>query len=167
MKNMSRFEFRRKGYIEIEELKELGLIPPSERLVKGPVAILECPEEIPCNICIAFCPTKAIKMERIIDLPRIEWDKCTGCGMCVAVCPGLAGFVVDLSKPDADYVTLPYELLPPPRKGDRVILLNRRGERVGEGEVVRVWERNKTFIVTVKTPKGLGMEVRSIWIERK
>jgi len=43
VKNMSRFEFRRKGYIEIEELKELGLIPPSERLVKGPVANIGVP----------------------------------------------------------------------------------------------------------------------------
>jgi Fe-S-cluster-containing hydrogenase component 2 len=163
---MASYKFRERGYIELEELKELGLLPPSERLKRGPVAVLECPEEIPCNICVPFCPVKAIKMERIVDLPRVDWDRCTGCGMCVAVCPGLAAFVVDLSKEDADYVTLPYELLPTPMSGDKAILLNRRGERVGLGEVVRVWERNKTYVVTVRVPKGLGLEVRAIWIVR-
>ena len=165
--SMSGTDYRRRGYIEIEELKKLGLIPPKDRLEKGPVAVLECPEQIPCNICVPFCPTKAIQMERIIDIPRVDWNKCTGCGVCVAVCPGLAAFVVDLSKPEADYVTLPYEFHPVPVKGDNVVLLSRRGERIGAGEVIRVWERNKTYVVTVKVPKGFGMEVRGIWVERR
>jgi len=159
-------KFRETGVIGLGELEKLGLLPPRERLARGPVAILECPEEIPCNICVPFCPTKAIQMDTIIALPRVQWDKCTGCGVCVAVCPGLAAFVVDLSKPDADYVTVPHEFLPAPRVGDRVVLMNRRGEVVGEGEVVRVWERNKTYVVTVKAPKGLGLEVRAIWVKR-
>ena len=163
---MERPRFRETGVVELEDLERLGLLPPRERLLKGPVAILECPEEIPCNICVPFCPVKAIQMESIIALPRVLWDKCTGCGVCVAVCPGLAAFVVDLSKPEADYVTLPHEFLPAPRVGDRVDLLNRKGEIVGEGEVVRVWERNKTYVVTVKVPKGLGLEVRAIWVKK-
>lgn len=163
---VERSKFRETGVIELEELEKLGLVPPRERLLRGPVAILECPEEIPCNICVPFCPVKAIQMESIIALPRVIWDKCTGCGVCVAVCPGLAAFVVDISKPDADYVTVPHEFLPVPRTGDRVVLLNRRGEVIGEGEVVRVWERNKTYVVTVKVPKGLGLEVRAIWVKK-
>lgn len=163
---MEKPKFRETGVIGLGELEKLGLLPPRERLARGPVAILECPEEIPCNICVPFCPTKAIQMDTIIALPRVQWDKCTGCGVCVAVCPGLAAFVVDLSKPDADYVTVPHEFLPAPRVGDRVVLMNRRGEVVGEGEVVRVWERNKTYVVTVKAPKGLGLEVRAIWVKR-
>jgi Fe-S-cluster-containing hydrogenase component 2 len=159
-------KFRETGVIELAELEKLGLLPPRERLARGPVAILECPEEIPCNICVPFCPTKAIQMDTIIALPRVQWDKCTGCGVCVAVCPGLAAFVVDLSKPDADYVTVPHEFLPAPRVGERVVLMNRRGEVVGEGEVVRVWERNKTYVATVKAPKGLGLEVRAIWVKK-
>lgn len=161
------YKFRETGIIEIDELNTLGLLPPSERFKKGPVAILECPENIPCNICVPFCPTKAISMTGINDLPRVEWNKCTGCGICVAVCPGLAGFVVDLSKKDSDYVTLPHELLPKPKRGDQVILLNRAGEKVGVGIVERVWERNKTNVVTVRVPKGLGMEVRAIWLEKR
>lgn len=163
---MGKLRFRETGVIELSELEQLGLLPPRERLEKGPVAVLECPEEIPCNICVPYCPTKAISMDSIIALPRVDWNKCTGCGVCVAVCPGLAAFVVDLSKKEADYVTLPHEMLPVPRVGDKVELLNRYGEPVGVGTVVRVWERNKTYVVTVQVPKGLGMEVRAIWVKK-
>lgn len=162
---MGKYKFRETGLIEQDELEKLGLIPPLDRFKKGPVALLECPEEIPCNICVPYCPVKAIEMDRIIDIPRVNWDKCTGCGMCVAVCPGLAAFVVDLSKEDCDYVTIPHELIPVPQLGDEVFLLNKKGERVGRGVIVRVWERNKTWIVTVRVPKGLGMEVRAVWKE--
>jgi Fe-S-cluster-containing hydrogenase component 2 len=163
---LERYKFRETGIVELEELEKLGLMPPRERLLKGPVAILECPEEIPCNICVPFCPVKAIQMESIVALPRVSWDKCTGCGVCVAICPGLAAFVVDLSKPEADYVIVPHEFLPAPKPGDKVTLLSRRGEIVGEGVVVRVWERNKTYVVAVRVPKGLGLEVRAIWVKR-
>lgn len=160
-------DFRKTGVVAVDELRGLGLLPPEDRLEKGPVAILECPEMIPCNICVPHCPTGAIKMERLIDLPRVDWSKCIGCGACVAVCSGLAAFVVDLSKSDADYVTVPHEFLPAPKVGDEVILLSRTGEKVGRGTVTRVWERNKTRVVTVKVPKGLGMGVRAIWVERQ
>ena len=158
--------YRVTGVISVEELRELGLVPPEDRLRKGPVAILECPEMIPCNICVSACPAGAIRMDRIIDLPRVDWDKCVGCGTCVALCPGLAAFVVDLSKPDRDYVTLPHEFLPRPREGDEVTLLGRDGRKLGKGRVVRVREVNKTLVVTVEVPKGLGMEVRGVWVEK-
>jgi Pyruvate/2-oxoacid:ferredoxin oxidoreductase delta subunit len=160
------FRFRETGVVELEELGRLGLLPPEWRLKKGPVVVLECPEKIPCNICVPYCPTKAIEMESLIELPKVNWERCTGCGVCVAICPGLAAFVVDLSKEDADYVTVPHEFLPVPRVGEEVVLLSRRGERVGRGVVTRVWERNRTYVVTVRVPKGLGMEVRAIWVER-
>lgn len=160
------FKFRETGVVDLIELEKLGLLPPPERLRKGPVAILECPEEIPCNICVPYCPTRAISMEGVTGLPRVYWDRCTGCGVCVAVCPGLAAFVVDLSKEDADYVTVPHEMLPVPAKGEEVVLLDRWGKRIGKGTVIRVWERNKTYVVSVKAPKGLGMEVRAIWVKR-
>ena len=163
---MGKYKFRETGVVELRELEDLDLLPPRERLLKGPVAVLECPEEIPCNICVPFCPTKAIQMENITALPRVLWDKCTGCSVCVAICPGLAAFVVDLSKQDADYVTIPHELLPTPKVGDRVTLLSRKGEVLGEGVIVRIWERNKTYVVTVKVPKGLGLEVRAIWVKK-
>ncbi len=158
--------YRKTGIITVDELRNLGLLPPEERLRKGPVAILECPELIPCNICVVACPSGAIRMDRIIDLPKVDWDKCTGCGMCVAICPGLAAFVVDLSKPDKAYVTVPHEFLPAPKVGDEVWLLGRDGRRLGKGKVVRAWEKNRTWVVTVEVPRELAMEVRAIWVEK-
>ncbi len=160
-------EYKKTGIISIDELRRLGLLPPEERLRKGPVAIAECPEEIPCNICVDACPFNAISMETINGLPKINWDKCIGCGVCVSKCPGLAIFVVDLSKPDKAYVTLPHEFLPAPRKNDEVILLGRDGRSLGKGRVVKVWEYNKTWVITVEVPKEHAMEVRGIWVEKK
>ena len=159
-------EYKKTGVITIEELRQMGLIPPEERLRKGPVAIAECPEEIPCNICVDACPLKAISMETINGIPKIDWNKCIGCGVCVSKCPGLAIFVVDLSKPDKAYVTLPHEFLPAPKESEEVVLLSRYGERVGKGKVVKVWEYNRTWVVTVEVPKELAMEVRAIWVEK-
>lgn len=158
--------YKRTGIISLEELKQKGLLPPDERLGKGPVAIAECPEEIPCNICVDACPFNAISMKSINDIPKIDWNKCIGCGVCVAKCPGLAIFVVDLSKPSKALITLPHEFLPAPRKNEEVVLLGRDGSRLGRGRVIKVWEHNKTWIVTVEVPKELAMEVRAIWVEK-
>ncbi|MCD6488388.1 MAG: 4Fe-4S binding protein [Desulfurococcales archaeon] len=158
--------FRETGVIKVGELERLGLMPSRERLKKGPVVIAECPEEIPCNICVDACPFKAISMDKIYGIPRIDWDKCIGCGVCVAYCPGLALFVVDLSKyGDKAYVTLPHEFYPPPRKNMTVKLLSRDGRVLGAGRVVKVWSYNNTWVVTVEVPKEYAMEVRGIWVE--
>jgi len=159
--------YKEKGYITPEELEKLGLLPPRERLEKGPVVIAECPEEIPCNICVHVCPFKAIRMDKIYEIPRIDWDKCIGCGVCVPQCPGQALFVVDLSKPGQALITLPYEFLPRPEKGMWVTLLNRRGEPVGEGVIVKAWQHDRTWAVTVSVPKDKWLEVRAIWIPEK
>jgi len=146
----------------VEELRELGLLPPEERLRRGPVAVTECVEEIPCNVCATACSSGAIRVEGMRGRPRVDWDRCTGCGVCVGVCPGQAMFVVGFAG-DEGRVTLPYEFLPKLRAGDKVWLLSRRGERVGLGEVERVFEVNKTQVVTVKVPKQLVWEVRAVW----
>lgn len=158
--------WKRTGYIKPEELEDLGLLPSKARFSKGPVAILECPEEIPCNICVSACPYGAISKEKIYSKPRLNEDKCIGCGVCVAKCPGLAIFVVDLSKGEKAYVTLPHELLPAPVKGERVILLSRDGREVGEGVVVKAWNYDGTWVATVETPRELAMDVRAIKAKR-
>ncbi len=143
------------------ELKDLNL-PSEERLKKGPVAVFECVENIPCNPCVDACPFKAVSMEKITDAPKIDYEKCTGCGTCVSVCPGLAIFVVDLSKEKA-LITIPYEFLPIPEKGDTVKALNRRGEIVGDAKIIGVKKNeNKTNTVTIEVKKELGMIVRNI-----
>ncbi|ACL10534.1 4Fe-4S binding protein [Desulfurococcus amylolyticus] len=157
---------KRTGIITKEELVEKKLLPSMERLSNGPIAILECPEEIPCNICVSACPFNAISKSRIYEVPRLNPDKCIGCGVCVGKCPGLAIFVVDLSKPGKAYVTLPYEMLPSPSKGARVELLDREGRVIGEGTVVKAWVYEKTWVVTVEVPGDLWFDVRAVRIVR-
>ncbi|HOG01284.1 MAG TPA: 4Fe-4S binding protein, partial [Clostridia bacterium] len=40
---------------------------------------------IACRRCEKECPEGAIRMEN--ELAVIDYDKCTGCGRCVEVCP--------------------------------------------------------------------------------
>ncbi|MBN1622636.1 MAG: RnfABCDGE type electron transport complex subunit B [Endomicrobiales bacterium] len=37
--------------------------------------------------CAKACPFGAIIQEKPGDVPKIDWNKCTGCGICVSVCP--------------------------------------------------------------------------------
>ena len=154
------------GYLTLEELKEKIKLPSEERLQsKHPVAVPECPQRIPCTPCKEICPVNAIKMDNPNDPPEVNYDKCIGCSLCVQICPGLAFFMVQY-RDDKARVTMPHELLPIPKRGDEVILLNRKGEKVGKGKVVLVIPREKsvgdTPVVTVEMSKELAWKVRAI-----
>lgn len=140
-----------------------AITPDKERLKEGPVAIIECFRKIPCDPCYYSCPFEAIaEFKDINDKPKLNYETCTGCGNCIASCPGLAIFVVDYNK---NTLSLPYEFLPVPQKGDLVWGLNRRGKRVTKAEVIRVTDpakNDKTAVVTIKLPKEYLMEVRNI-----
>ncbi len=159
--------FKETGVLSKEDISKHSLLPSIERLEKGPVAIIECPEEIPCNICVDACPFHAISMDKIYTIPQLDFNKCIGCGVCVPQCPGLAIFVVDLSKPGKALITMPYEFLPKPVKGMNVKLLDREGRVVGEGTIVKAWQYQRTWAVTVEVPRDKWWEVRAIWIPRK
>ena len=77
-------------------------------------------------------------MESINDLPKLDFNKCTGCKRCVGICPGLAIFVVKI-KEDKALITLPYEFLPAPKVGDIVTALDREGKSRGDAKVVKVF----------------------------
>ena len=153
---------RRNGVLSGEQLESLK--PGDERLSRGPVAIVECIENIPCNPCVTACPKGAITIEGDLNnTPRVDSDRCDGCGICVSACPGLAIFVVDASGDDSARVSLPFEFLPLPEVGDRVATLDRSGGTVGEGTVVRVLNSkalDRTPIVTIEIPVSDAMNVR-------
>ncbi len=104
-----------RGYYRTAELKQLEALPPEDRVKKGRVAIIECIEEIPCNPCAYICRVDAIRKEALCKPPIVDWEKCTGCTICVSACPGLAIFCQRIADGKGT-VTLPYELLPLPTR---------------------------------------------------
>lgn len=145
-----------------------AITPPADlwKGKKGGLVIVECPQRIPCNPCNTSCPVGAIvEFKDINDVPEIEYAKCTGCALCVAKCPGLACFVVDLTFGDGvALMKLPYEMLPVPVKGERVHCLGRAGEVVCEGRIESVTEpfNDRTRVVHVSIPADKVNEVRAI-----
>ena len=148
--------------------EDLKTVTPSEaRLKKGPVAIIECFQEIPCNPCTEACKQGTIQpMEDINNLPKLDFDKCNGCGSCLSRCPGLAIFIVDASYSETEaIVRIPFEYVPVPQAGEKVVGLNRNGEELGTFEVNKVQaggQKNKTYTVWLVVPKDLAMDVRGI-----
>jgi Fe-S-cluster-containing hydrogenase component 2 len=141
-------------------------MPSAKRLAKGPVVVIECTEEIPCNPCEAMCEKGAITVGKpITNLPVFDGKKCGGCGLCLAPCPGQAIFLVDITQKEDELVSFPFEFLPLPSIGDRVIGLDREGRSVTEAVVERVSKvkrNDRTPIVTLRVPDGLAMMVRSM-----
>lgn len=149
------------GILALDDFRK----PTRERLQKGRVAIIECVQHIPCNPCVDICAQQAIKIEgNITNLPVVDFEKCNGCTLCVANCPGLAIFTVTESvTEDTAEIGIPYEFLPLPEKGELVDGLDRQGKVVCEGRVRQV--RNpkafdRTPIVFLSVPKEFSMIVR-------
>lgn len=153
-------EYERTGVLSLEDLN----LPNEKHLEKG-VAIAECVQEIPCNPCVDACPVGAISMKDINAPPLVDYDKCTGCGRCIAICPGLAIFVVKV-KDDKALISLPYEFLPLPEINDKVKALDREGRFVDYATVKRVLKKEKTYVITIETKKEYAMIVRNIRVEK-
>ncbi len=139
---------------------------------KNGLVVIECPQRIPCNPCASSCPTGAIiPFDDINDTPRIDYEKCIGCAKCVAICPGLACFVIDLTAGGEGkaVIKLPHEMLPRPEKGEAVSCLNRQGEAVAGGTVVAVTEplKDRTVVVHVEVPRALMRDIRAVKVVKK
>jgi len=146
------------------------VIPDKKRLAKGPVVIIECFQKIPCDPCAISCKLGAIKpFKDINDLPQVDFNKCTGCGICISSCPGLAIFVIDKNySEEKSLIKLPHEMLPLPEKGEDVYVLDRAGAILGKAKVARVLKiKNKTNIISLEVSKSMAMKVRSIKVEDK
>ena len=158
---------RSDGILTLDEVKGCPGWPGDEIIEKRRVVIAECVEDIPCNPCEIGCKQGAIKVGTpITNLPVVDGRKCDGCGLCIAICPGLAVFVVEKNYTEKlSAISLPYELLPVPRKGDIVRGLDRGGSYVCDAEVIKVMQSKKfdrTVIVTVTVGKVFVNEVRGI-----
>lgn len=142
-----------------------GVFPSLERLQQGPVAIFECYQNIPCNPCFTACKLGAIEpFADINDMPKLLEEKCSGCGLCLAKCPGLAISILDYTYSETEaLIKIPYEFIPLPEENESVIALNRSGEPVCDARVVKVLNPknfDKTPMVSLAFPKAYIKEVR-------
>ena len=149
-----------------------SVFPTEERLEKGPVVIVECFREIPCNPCYTACNQNAIReFLDINDLPDVDHDACNGCGLCISKCPGLAIRVLDMTwSEDHAMLRIPYEFLPLPEKGDRVKGLDREGRVITEVEVHKVQNskaQDKTPVIWLKVDKQYAKELIHIRTEEE
>lgn len=155
------------GVPSMAELLSCPGRPGEERMKRGPVAVIECVQEIPCNPCQAACPKKAITVgENITNCPRLDEQLCVGCGICISKCPGLAIFVVDRSLANGRAsVEFPFEYAGLPAEGDVVDAVDRYGRAVCKGTVLRVNNppaNNHTAVVKLEIPDEYADVVRSM-----
>ncbi len=159
------------GFLSEEELRSSPGVPSEARRRKGNVAVIECIEDIPCNPCETSCRAGAIAVgEDITNLPQLDEDKCIGCQTCVPICPGQAIFLVDESLADGRAaVTLPYEFLPLPEKGETVTALDRSGTPLGDAVVTAVRKKeqmDQTAVITIEVPREWSMQARAFRLKR-
>jgi len=155
-----------KGYLSMQELTESPSFPSKERLQKGPVAVIECTQAIPCNPCEKACPVGAIFVGKsLMHPPILNEELCIGCGQCISACPGLAIFSVDMTFNDSNaLIGLPYEFLPLPEPGSIVKGTDRAGKYVCQAHVISVKNHvsyNHTPVVYISVPKKHAQNVRS------
>ena len=143
-----------KGYVADDEITRF---PGFRKQVKVH-PVIECTQNIPCNPCQDACKKGCISIgDNITSLPiSVEGSECINCGMCVASCSGQAIFLVaEDTEPGFGEVTMPYEFLPLPEKGDKGYGLSRSGQKLCDVEITNV-RTSKAFdgtnLVTMKVP---------------
>ena len=159
-----------RGFPSLDELRRAGCLPDREELEKRECVCIECLEEIPCNPCETGCPGGAITVgQPITNIPVFDKSKCTGCGQCIAACPGLAIFIKRITGTAASgflaSVRFPWEYLPLPKEGDEADMVGRDGAFVCKGKVTKVIlskRFNRTAVVTAEFPAEFVDEVISI-----
>jgi sarcosine oxidase subunit alpha len=143
------------------EIPESGLFP-----------VIRCVQEIPCDPCIHVCPKDMIKMrgDPISGIPEVVKDECTGCMLCVSVCPGLAITLVDLREEGPEgLVTVPFELLDEHVKaGNEVDAVDMDGGFVARARIEKVTRRkvyDRTLLVTLRVPREAAPKVAGFRVQ--
>lgn len=166
---MERGPYKERRAPKKEELRNHK--PSKKRRERGPVAIVERFQEIPCDPCHSSCIQNAIKpFQDINDLPEIDVERCNGCETCISYCPGLAIFVVDETySQERAIIRFPWEFIPIPPKGSLVMGIDREGRDIGQ---VRIHQaepsprKDGSVILWLDAPKEKAYEVKSIQLER-
>ncbi len=113
-----------------------------------------CSEEIPCNPCATVCPLRSIELRsmqgNIMDLPYFAGDRCTGCGACVAICPGLAITLVRRVADDKAQVVLPWEFNVDSGLEEDMELVDQKGEVLERVPIIskRKVQKRNTWLLT-------------------
>ena len=166
------------GHADWEETMDVLKARPGQRMDlpvsprNNPVyPVIRCVQEIPCNPCTEVCPLGAIKIENggLLGIPSFQGDRCTGCGKCVLVCPGLAITLVregSSGKTGAGTaeVTVPWEMskekLEP---GSIVRTVDRSGRIIGTAEIKKIGKGiDRCALVTLVVPFEHRLETASI-----
>ncbi len=109
-----------------------------------------CQQEIPCDPCAASCSKKAIIKKTLTTIPEFNEEKCIGCLLCVANCPGQALFYIN---EELGELTFPYEFSLRPDIGEEINLVDEYGNTLGIGEVKDFIDKkafNKTTLIVVR-----------------
>lgn len=135
------------------------------------LASIECVEAIGCRACERSCPTNAIQIERDVyggtKSFLIEND-CTGCGQCLIACPSQVPVMMDGDHTRSfSHLILPYRERVPLKKGDKVTLLNRKGEVLVQSKIVDFFiegdvMKSEVPLYKVEVPTHLVWEVRGM-----
>ncbi|MBU1099336.1 MAG: FAD-dependent oxidoreductase [Bacteroidetes bacterium] len=132
--------------------------------------VIHCDQEIPCNPCTSVCPKGGIELRgehnNIMDIPYFT-DDCSGCALCMGICPGLA--ITMARKVDGQFaeVVLPHEFIPNFEIGDKIRLTDKDGEVLEEAEVVKMRfnKKFKTHLITAKTTLENAAKIAGIRVQ--
>lgn len=153
-----------------EDFSILPGYPSKKRIDRGMVAIVECEEKIPCNPCESSCRQNAIIIGKpITNIPILKEDRCNGCGLCVAKCPGQAIFILDMTFSEKTaLVGFPYEFDPLPEVDQVVKAINRNGEPIGNGKIIKIIcndSFDKTKVIYMEVENGIAEETKAMRME--